>query len=555
MTCKERNAEAQRAVIADPQLLDRLLASPPAIRAVQRSPYGGETFAPVERHNPAPDGPLELVAPAEFAGDDGDLRGDLVDSSGELTPKACAVAPDASLFRSSSADREWKRCQPGIRATIGPNGFHVEMDGDARGPHDRGLLTDVLAKLIGRKTVAGSLSLLAVMLDACKSKQPVVRLKGSRLLPDFNRVLRPSGSAVLVLPDLSREDGCFEVPADGSGTSGLLPGMDGPATHCPAWLLSLLDDGDAEHMFDAVRQGKCANRAPRHAPYLTRIFFGALAALAVPEHHTGRRHRIDTTTGDIASWLFPGRWKSQARDWKTFTRALVRLGTLRVPLRLKPGSEAPECAYLAQLVNCPAVPMAWHAGKARVPIDISVPPQTGPAIPVNFDRLREYGVQSGLLYRGYLSCLAAMHAGARHGRRQTRLIAAPVINEATGRPRCRKGGRVVRDKKGGLVANPGARYAPTWTDENAARFLAGVPYDDAVRKKNAPRLRYLRYEARQAMERLAADGVVDLEQLPDGRFRIFEPRRGESRRAGCGSPGTHDARGRGGGSPEQLRCR
>ena len=127
---------------------------------------------------------------------------------------------------------------------------------------------------------------------------------------------------------------------------------------------------------------------------------------------------------------------------------------------------------------------------------------------LDWRRLSRYGCDSSSLYRAYLSVSAALDRTARRGRPLTRQIGAALL-DAHSRPRHARGRRILRSADD-LIPNPAARMAPRLTDRDAARFI-GLD----------PEQRYARRRARQAFERLAADGVIDLDRGADGRFAVF----------------------------------
>ena len=72
----------------------------------------------------------------------------------------------------------------------------------------------------------------------------------------------------------------------------------------------------------------------------------------------------------------------------------------------------------------------------------------------------------------------------------------------------RKGGGIVRSRHE-TVPNPSARYVPFLTDADLARMIGFDPDD-----------RRRRHDAREAFERLSADGVLDLRRARRG-FQFF----------------------------------
>ena len=114
--------------------------------------------------------------------------------------------------------------------------------------------------------------------------------------------------------------------------------------------------------------------------------------------------------------------------------------------------------------------------------------------------------------RAYLSAGAHLHRSAHKGHPVTRMIAAPIL-DANGEPARRKGGAIVRSATE-VAPNPQARFVRALTDTDLARMI-GHP-------ARTSRGRWQRHRAREVFERLAADGVIDLERAGKA-FRIFGP--------------------------------
>ena len=129
---------------------------------------------------------------------------------------------------------------------------------------------------------------------------------------------------------------------------------------------------------------------------------------------------------------------------------------------------------------------------------------------IDWPRLCQYGTESASLYRAYLSVCSVLDHSARRGHPITRQIAAPVLG-VDGKPTRRRGGGIVRDPDV-LIPNPAARYVPMLSDHDTARF---VGFDAASKQR--------RHDARRALERLEADGVIKVDPAGGGRFRIFAP--------------------------------
>ena len=122
--------------------------------------------------------------------------------------------------------------------------------------------------------------------------------------------------------------------------------------------------------------------------------------------------------------------------------------------------------------------------------------------------------KTGALYRGYLSVSAALDRTARRGRPITRQIGAALL-DAHGRPRKGRGGRILRSADpAALIPHPSARMAPQLTDRDAAVFLG---YDPDDRRR--------RWDAWHALERLADDGVMEMERTARGTFALYAPPR------------------------------
>ena len=133
---------------------------------------------------------------------------------------------------------------------------------------------------------------------------------------------------------------------------------------------------------------------------------------------------------------------------------------------------------------------------------------------LDWRRLCEYGQKTGALYRGYLSVSAALDRTARRGRPITRQIGAALL-DAHGRPRKGRGGRILRSADpAALIPHPSARMAPQLTDRDAAVFLG---YDPDDRRR--------RWDAWHALERLADDGVMEMERTARGTFALYAPPR------------------------------
>ena len=313
---------------------------------------------------------------------------------------------------------------------------------------------------------------------------------------------RPVNRAVL--PDLSRRTRDLpDLPTLRTDRGTLwLPGLEPAADACPSWLLALWDRAGGQQL----QQGG-------GAPWALRIWIGALLHVAVRDR-TGRPVTLPFTVREIAAWLHPDGWTNRRRDWAKLPAALRALGDLRVPLPIV-GPDGRETTGMVALVAAPVVPADWRNGNAPVYLDVRVPPEGAAGSRLDWPTLTRYGTKYAALYRAYLAVTAWMHRTAYRGAPITRQIAAPELRR-DGTPKRRKGGGIVRQSGPGaaLVPHPNVGMVPTMTDANAARLLGFDPAD-----------RFRRRDARRALERLATDGVIDLETLAVGTFRIYGPGR------------------------------
>lgn len=266
-----------------------------------------------------------------------------------------------------------------------------------------------------------------------------------------------------------------------------LPEFAPAVTGCPSWLVELFD-----------RAGGTVTTPGHGAPWDMRLWIAALCSVPV-DARTGAADLMPFRVQDVIDWLHPDGWANRRRDWHRLPEALERLGSLRVTLY----------GRLVALVHALAIPKRWDSN-AQVILQVRVPRSAAAGVRLDWDRLRRYGARSASLYRAYLAVSAALDGSAHNGLPITRQIAAPVLRD-DGEPKRRKDGSIVR-AAGELVPNPAARFAPVWTDADAARFLG---YD--------PRDKRRRYDARKALQELHKDGVIDLHRGRGGTFRLFGP--------------------------------
>ena len=222
--------------------------------------------------------------------------------------------------------------------------------------------------------------------------------------------------------------------------------------------------------------------------------------LGIP-NRDGEWHRLQLPLAEVVSWLHPDGWANRRRDWDKLPAALLSIDRLRVPV--------PDYG-LIRLCDASVIPESPH--HPGVEFTIRLPCSAAAGARIDWPRLCQYGKDSAALYRAYLSVCSVLDNSAHKGRPITRQIAAPVIGP-DGKRKRRKGGVIVRDPDT-LIDNPRARYVKRLTDHDAARFIG---FD--------PTSKQLRRNARRALERLAGDGVIELEPAGRGQFRIFGPRK------------------------------
>ena len=273
---------------------------------------------------------------------------------------------------------------------------------------------------------------------------------------------------------------------------------------CASWLLDLYDRAGGRSM----RQG-------RGAPWDLRLFVYALLHLHVSDrdglwrtidvpHLPDHAKRLEDATGErrlsVSEWLHGPKWSNARRDWHLLPEALDRLagGLGRVYL---PGVGD------VLIVTASAIPRSRT--DPVVQFSVRIPGAAAHGDRIDWPTLTEYGRQSAVLFRAYLSAVAWMGKSARYGMPLTAEI-PQAVRYAGGRPKRRQGGRIVRS--GNLEPNPLARFVGALCEHD---LTAMIGFD--------PQSRDHRRQARAAWRRLHDDGVIDLRVEAGGRFRIFGP--------------------------------
>ena len=394
---------------------------------------------------------------------------------------AIAACSSASIARVSLHDDGhcWGPLTPG-----GPSVLHkgcTDPDDAPIGTPDGRSVLELLAEALRTTRGGNSLSALTVVVGACGLATPYRPAKSASL----PRLHRTSG-------DDSRHLESSRLPAwlDSKSITDpqqFLPGMEPDVAGCPNWLLALYDSAGGE----SLAQG-------RGAPWDLRLFVGAMLHLGIVERD-GEWHRLPMPLADVVAWLHPDGWGNRRRDWDKLPVALRSMSRLYVPV---PG--------IGSVLLCVASVIPDRPDHPGVEFTVRVPRSAAAGARIDWPRLCQYGKDSAALYRAYLSVCSVLDNSARHGQPLTRQIAAPVIG-LDGKRKRRKGGVIVRDP-GTMIDNPAARFVKRLTDADAARF---VGFDPASKQR--------RHDARRALERLADDGVIEIEHTGRGRFRIFAP--------------------------------
>ena len=299
-------------------------------------------------------------------------------------------------------------------------------------------------------------------------------------LPGLHRLSREDGARMRLI------GGGLEQGPSASREPTWLPGLEPAVRGCPSWLLWAYD-----------RAGGPLMRQGRGAPWELRLLIGSLLHLAV-DQRDGDWRTLRLETREVERWLHPHGWSNRRRDWEKLPEALMRMRERLswVPVR--------GVGLVAMAV--PTV-IPEQRDDPLIEFSVRVPRSAAHGARIHWPRLCAYGVDSAVLYRAYLAVTAHLDASARRGHPQTAQI--PVRRK-------REAGRPTE-----LAPNPTARFAPTLMASDFARMIGFDAEDRRHRSK-----------AREAFERLATDGVIDLQ--PEGRreWRILGVRTGSEQTVG-----------------------
>ena len=336
--------------------------------------------------------------------------------------------------------------------------------------------------------------LVAAWLDKPAPRDPF-DLRSRASLPRLHRIEPGEAPQLPAFPGANPPEPGHQLDLPGSG-----PAVEG----CPSWLLWMFAAAGGESM----AQG-------RGAPWRMRLFVGALLHVSMPDR-TGRwvtlrfphlhRHEADWPVSgvrSVESWLHPEVWANFRRDWPRLPSAL---DAMRERL-----SYVPVAGIGSVAVVFPSV-IPRSTSDPFVEFTVRIPASAAHGARLDWPLLCRYGTESAALYRAYLSTSAYFDHSARDGYPITAEIAAPVLDD-DGKPKRRKGGVIVRSRHD-TVPNPAARFVAPLSDADLARMI-GFDSDN----------RDHRYKARQAFERLDADGVLDMQRKGSGVY-LYGPRNG-----------------------------
>ena len=300
-------------------------------------------------------------------------------------------------------------------------------------------------------------------------------------LPRIHRITEDKAARLLGFPNCDAPD-----PAQLD-----LPGFGPVLSGCPSWLLWMFDAAGGESM----AQG-------RGAPWPMRLFIGALLNLGVRDRD-GQWKVLRFPTEDVIAWLHPNGWANRRRDWEHFPAAF---DAMRDRLAYVPVGGVGSVALMFPSV------IPREPSDPFVEFTIRIPPAAANGARICWPRLCQYGTKSAVLYRAYLSACAFLDQSAHRGHAITAELGAPILLP-NGRPKRRKGGGIERSTHD-TVPNPAARYVAPLIDSDLAGMIG---FDTSDRR--------YRHLAREAFERLCADGVIDLRREDRGLY-LFGPRSG-----------------------------
>ena len=272
----------------------------------------------------------------------------------------------------------------------------------------------------------------------------------------------------------------------------VLPGFDVLPIGCPAWLIW------------AYRQtGKSQGGV---APWDLRLWIGALLNLPVGDRD-GEWHTVPVDTAVVESWLHPNGWANRRKHFHKLTDAFHMMDK-RLSFLPVPGVGGVALLRPTIIPTCRTDPI--------VEFVVRVPKVAAHGARLNWRVLSQYGCESAMKYRAYLSAMCMLDWSARRGAPITAEIERPLLDSQGAEiyRRTKTGRSVVARVKGELIPNSLAKFAPKLTDRELALVIGHNPNDRMSRRR-----------ARKAFEDLASDGVIDLRTNPNGTVGLFGPAR------------------------------
>jgi len=235
--------------------------------------------------------------------------------------------------------------------------------------------------------------------------------------------------------------------------------------------------------------------------------------------HGQERAVIEPTLREVVDALWPNGWRRN-RDLPVLARALVEVRNYEIPHR----------GGLWQPVNVRWRPEHSADLDAPVPIEVWLPAAARRATVIDRPTLRRLRLRSAAAYRAYLSLAALWDHHGQRGGRSMRLVpeverdADGLILGADGRPLRHPSGAPVTRWSDRRAVRTGRRVEPGWRmPALSLDDLRAATFGDPARSRVVPdsTLRSQRQRAHQAIDDMAADGVIDLIEDSPRRWRIY----------------------------------
>ena len=327
------------------------------------------------------------------------------------------------------------------------------------------------------------------------------RLRWTGSLPRFDRTT----------VDEARLLASMEAPGPGEPVQGELLHTDDVVDSCATWLLEMF------HRAVSVRTGRDLKQTGWGMPWSFTVVIGGLAHFGIADRRVWApmgRGVGPFTMDEIIGWIHPHGWNNRRRDWNKLDAAFEELPSYRVTV------DGYRCWVVAG--DLPAA----YSPKAELRLTVRVPPSAAYGARFSWPAYRVTYAKRATMQRAVLSTASLLDKTAHRGNPLTRLVRDPVL-DADGNPKRERiigrDGKPARDARGRyrtrpvfvpgkLVPNPllGQIHPALLPDKHTALFLGMAD------------TRSNRRDAKAALETLNADGVIDLERVPNG-FRVFGP--------------------------------